>query len=436
TVIASPGAYQNAFLTVFPTGGAQPTVSTLNFDGGELAANAAVVPAGTGGSIDVFVNAAAHLIVDVNGYYVPLSSQTGSVVTSLAGGTGALTLAGTNGITASRVGQAITVTSNATSNATASTIASRDANGLLKSNGLDLGLLQASSNLVFANGTRFLHRTGGSIFLGLNAGNLTTSCLTCIAIGDNALQSVASNSSQVAIGRNALKSLATDGGNTAIGDSAIDDMTAGATNVGVGLNVLGNATGGNFNTAVGGAALFNLTSGNDNVAIGNLAGTNVTSGSNNIYIGRSVGLASSGSESNTIRIGKSTHTATFLAGISGQTSASGVAVLVNSSGKLGTTFLYREDLDPDRVRQYGLIAEEVAEVAPDLVVLGVDGTPQTVRYHLLVPLLLDALQKQQRLAEAQGEEIAEQRRRADALQRELGELRGELRATRPALSPR
>ncbi|MCE7957718.1 MAG: hypothetical protein DYH06_07230 [Acidobacteria bacterium ACB2] len=70
TVIGSAGAYQNAFLTVWPAGGSQPTVSTLNFDGGQLRANAAIVPAGSGGSVSVFVNASAHLIIDINGYFM------------------------------------------------------------------------------------------------------------------------------------------------------------------------------------------------------------------------------------------------------------------------------------------------------------------------------------------------------------------------------
>lgn len=69
TVIASAGAYQNAFLTAWNTGAAMPTVSTLNFDAGQLRANAAIVPRGTSGQISVFVNAATHLIIDINGYF-------------------------------------------------------------------------------------------------------------------------------------------------------------------------------------------------------------------------------------------------------------------------------------------------------------------------------------------------------------------------------
>jgi len=69
TLIAAGGVFQNAFLTAWPTGGAQPVVSTLNFNAGQLVANAAIVPAGTNGSINVFVNAPGHLLIDINGYF-------------------------------------------------------------------------------------------------------------------------------------------------------------------------------------------------------------------------------------------------------------------------------------------------------------------------------------------------------------------------------
>ena len=87
TVIGGSGVFTNAFLTAWPTGDAQPTVSTLNFNANQLEANAAVVPAGTSGSINVFVNAPAHLLIDINGYYA------GSVVTTLNGLSGDVTLA-------------------------------------------------------------------------------------------------------------------------------------------------------------------------------------------------------------------------------------------------------------------------------------------------------------------------------------------------------
>jgi hypothetical protein len=123
------------------------------------------------------------------------------------------------------------------------------------------------------------------------------------------------------------------------------------------------------------------------------------------------------------------HTAAFLAGISGQTSAAGVPVLINTSHKLGTTtssrrykqdivdmgeesdvlrklrpvaFLYRPEYDETHTRQYGLIAEEVAAIAPDLVVFDADGQPETVRYHFVNAMLLNEVQKLRALVEEQG----------------------------------
>ena len=138
------------------------------------------------------------------------------------------------------------------------------------------------------------------------------------------------------------------------------------------------------------------------------------------------------SESDTIRVGQQ-QTSTYIAGISGATSAGGVAVYVDAEGKLGTvtssrrykqqiedmdaesdvlmklrpvSFYYRPELDETHTRQYGLVAEEVAEVVPDLVAYDKDGAPQTVRYHFVNAMLLNEVQKQRRQLESP--------RRADA----------------------
>ena len=140
-------------------------------------------------------------------------------------------------------------------------------------------------------------------------------------------------------------------------------------------------TTGNNNTASGFEALYNNTTGRNNIALGNLAGFNITTDGNNIDIGNH-GLAA---EAKTIRIGtQGTQTGTFIAGISG-VAVSGSTVVVNSSGKLGVatssarfkqnikpmdkaseailalkpvTFCYKEDIDPDGIPQFGLVAEE------------------------------------------------------------------------------
>jgi hypothetical protein len=180
-----------------------------------------------------------------------------------------------------------------------------------------------------------------------------------------------------------------------------------------GVQSLFKNTSGFHNTAFGTITLYN-NSGHSNTAIGYQAGYNVTTRSNNIEIG-SLGT---GSDNNTIRLG-STQTATYIAGISG-TAMSGADVVVSSSGRLGVlpssarykkdiqslnnrsqglwqlrpvTFRYKQD--PQGERQYGLIAEQVAKVYPELVVRGDKGEIESVQYRELIPLMLNEMQHQQ-----------------------------------------
>src|SRR5262249_22283286 len=158
----------------------------------------------------------------------------------------------------------------------------------------------------------------------------------------------------------------------------------------------------NNNTANGFQALLNNTTGVNNVALGYQAGLNLTHGSNNIDIGN----AGAANESNKIRIGTNgSHTNTFIAGISGVTVANGVGVIIDARGHLGTmvssarfkeeikpmdkaseailalkpvTFRYKHDLDPEGIPQFGLVAEQVEKVNPDLVARDEQGKPYTV----------------------------------------------------------
>ncbi len=263
------------------------------------------------------------------------------------------------------------------------------------------------------------------------------------ASGVNALESNTTGGSNTASGQGALYSNTTGVGNTASGAQALEYNTIGIDNTAIGdAALLDNTTGGG-NTAVGLEALGSNTTGSDNIAIGNQAGVFATTGSNNIYIGN-LGVAA---EQSTIRIGNTgTQFATFIAGISGATSGSGVGVFVNSAGQLGTAtssrrykeqivdlggesdilmklrpvaFYYKPALDSTHTRQYGLVAEEVAQVAPDLVVFGQDGQPQTVRYHFVNAMLLNEVQKQHMQIEAQARQI-------QALKEESTELRQQL----------
>ena len=193
---------------------------------------------------------------------------------------------------------------------------------------------------------------------------------------------------------------------------------------------MSNTTGGS-NTANGVGALYFNTTGSNNIALGYGAGQNLTTGSSNIAIGNT-GFAG---ETGAIRIGTAgTHQSTYIAGVNGVTASSGVAVYINANGQLGTltssrrfknaiqdmgsvsdrlmqlrpvTFRYKEAVEKgSHPLQYGLIAEEVAKVYPNLVQYDKAGKPFTIYYHLLTPMLLNELQKAHRGYEAQKAEIA------------------------------
>src|SRR5207247_6421250 len=217
-----------------------------------------------------------------------------------------------------------------------------------------------------------------------------------------------------AVGVGAMSVGTTGSRNTATGRGALNFNT-GDRNTADGHNALFNKTTGNDNTAVGIAALFNLMTGNGNIALGSGAGDLLDTGDSNIDIGNE----GNAGESNIIRIGTAgTHTATFIAGISG-TPVVGDTVVVDANGQLGTatssarfkkdirpmentstavlalkpvTFQYKSD--SKGTPQFGLIAEEVAKVSPDLVVRDRNGEIYSVRYEAVNAMLLNEFLKE------------------------------------------
>jgi hypothetical protein len=220
--------------------------------------------------------------------------------------------------------------------------------------------------------------------------------------------------------------------NTADGAVALASNTTGNNNTALGKSALTLNNSGLNNTACGWQALLRNTTGSNNIGLGDNAGSNLTTGSNNIDIGN-LGVAD---EAGTIRIGtQGTQTATFVAGISGTALGGGVAVRVNANGQLGTvgsaarfkqnikpmdkaseaihalkpvTFRYRDELDPDGVPQFGLVAEQVEKVNPDLVVRDKEGKPHTVRYDAVNAMLLNEFLKEHRKVEEQACTVQEQ----------------------------
>ena len=250
---------------------------------------------------------------------------------------------------------------------------------------------------LFYNTSSFNTATGyGSLYS-------NTTGFSNTANGINALGGNTTGNDNTAVGYQTLEYNATGGGNTAMGNDALLGNTTGNANTAIGSNALGGNTTGGDNTAVGAGALH-LSNGSNNIGVGYDAGGNLTSGDNNVYIGNQ-GLSS---ESNTIRIGTGSggtnpHTALYLAAVLGTTVTSGQQVYIGYNGQLGTinssrrykddiqdmgeassgllklrpvTFRYKKTApDGSKPLQYGLIAEEVAEVYPDVVAYNAAGQP-------------------------------------------------------------
>ena len=256
--------------------------------------------------------------------------------------------------------------------------------------------------------------------LGFEALQGNTSGVSNTGIGFAALVNNSADNNTAA-GAVALQSNTTGTQNTAAGFAALYNNTEGSYNTANGLGALHENTIGNSNTADGINALYNNTTGSLNVALGDRAGSNLTTGSNNVVIGGGV-LGAAGDE-NTIRIGNGDMAATFIAGIVGATIAGGTPVYIDSAGKLGTitsskrfkegikpmdkaseallalkpvTFRYKKEIDPAGKSQFGLMAEEVEKVNPDLVVRDKRGEIYTVRYDAVNAMLLNEFLKEHR----------------------------------------
>jgi uncharacterized coiled-coil protein SlyX len=251
------------------------------------------------------------------------------------------------------------------------------------------------------------------------------------AIGHAALYRNGTGEFNTAAGYQALMSNGTGDANTAIGDFTLTNNT-GSFNTAVGNGALFGNTTGEDNTAIGDFAMIKNTTGSFNIALGLFAGDNLTTGDDNIDIGHD----GEAGESGTIRIGLDPfQTRTFIAAIRGVTTGVGdaVPVLIDSAGQLGTvsssrrfkkeikpmdqasaailalkpvTFHYKSDAKG--VPQFGLIAEEVAEVNPDLVVRDENGEIYTVRYDAVNAMLLNEFLKEHRTVQELASTVAKQ----------------------------
>ncbi len=223
--------------------------------------------------------------------------------------------------------------------------------------------------------------------------------------------------SNVSLGESSMNAITSGMRNVAIGTSAGVVNSTGTDNVCVGNNAMFLATSPERNTSIGTSSLFALLTGEDNIAIGYIAGAGLEDAeSSNIMIGN-LGVAA---ESNAIRIGTAgsgggEQNKCYIAGINGVT-VTGTAVLCAADGQLGTVVSserFKEDIRPmhdesksiyrldpvlfkykkDPAEQRGLIAEQVHEVMPDLVIYDEEDKPFSVKYHELPVLMLNEMKK-------------------------------------------
>jgi len=303
---------------------------------------------------------------------------------------------------------------------------------------------------------------GGVALLSNTTGNFNT------AVGASALVKNMNGGANTALGSSALAANVNGNGNVAIGVSALATSEV-SDNTAVGNQALRDNTVGQDNTAVGLFALATNHAGNSNTAIGQGAGQNIM-GSSNICIGQ--GVFGAATDNNTIRIGDNlpNGSACYIGGIFAELVVGGDTVICNSAGKVGTgtsskrfkeaikpmdkasevllaltpvTFRYKKELDPAGTPRFGLVAEDVEKVSPNLVVHDKDGKPHSVRYDQVNAMLLNEFLKEHRtVQELQGRigdqekcfqsKLAEQQKQIEALTAGLQKVSAQLEVSKAA----
>jgi Chaperone of endosialidase len=292
-----------------------------------------------------------------------------------------------------------------------------------------------------------------------NAGTGDNTAVGYVALHDNR-----GGFDNTAVGSFALEGNTTGFANTAVGRSALLGANTGNTgdnNTAIGRSALQNTSSGNSNTAVGNSALGTNSSGSNNVALGQSAGVNLTTGGNNIVIG--AGVLGAAGESGKIRIGKQgTQNSAFIAGIYNVSEGGTIKpVYINSTGRLGTqppassrrfktkikpmdkaseailalkpvTFHYKKEVDPEGIPQFGLVAEQVEKVNPDLVARDADGKVNTVRYEAVNAMLLNEFLKEHRTVQELKTTVAQQEKQIETLTAGLQKVSAQLEVSKPA----
>jgi hypothetical protein len=425
------------WLTAWNTGATQPNASTLNDKAGLVTSNSAVVPAGTGGSINIFVTDPTNVMIDINGYYAAPATLLGN------GGTAASPALAFGDTTTGLYSDSSSTVSIATGGINRMTVRADgdlELPGSIRKNGEVFLQNLGNENIAFGPSSLISNTTGQmNTAVGANALLVNTTGGSNTSIGAATMEYNTGGVCNTALGTYALFMNTIGSGNTATGMLALTSNTSGPDNTATGWEAMQHNTSGGYNVAVGYRALQYLTTGNYNIVLGSDAASNTVSGSYNIVIGHP-----GAEESNTIRIGwPGNQSRTFIAGIYGSvTGLPAIPVGIDANGQLGTisssrrvkreihdmrdtsaTILNLHPVEfrykthgPDSPLQYGLIAEEVAEIAPDLVARNNDGEIETVYYDKVNAMLLNHVQKLTREKDALADTVRSLESRLAALE--------------------
>ena len=249
----------------------------------------------------------------------------------------------------------------------------------------------------------------------------------------------------VAVGVQALFNNQTGGDNVAVGFQALFNNTKFANeNTANGFGALFNNTTGGFNTAIGAETLFNNTSGIGNIALGAHFGSEVTTANGVICIGSA---------------GENVANSCYIGHIFGQTTSGGSAVFINNNGKLGTStssrrfkeqitpmdrasealfalepvnFRYKPEIDPAGTLQFGLVAEDVEKVNPDLIVRDKEGKPYSVRYDQVNAMLLNEFLKEHKAFVQEQRKVQELEKRIEKLAADMQKVTAQIHLSNSA----
>jgi hypothetical protein len=343
-------------------------------------------------------------------------------------GAGALALTTASGNTATGAGAMLLTTSGRRN-----TAAGEDTL-LYNDTGLYNGAFGAFA--LFNNTNGFSNNAMGDSALLSNVHGAQNTAVGDLALANNDFTAAGLGNFNTAVGAETLLDNTNGDSNNAVGAYALNGNTIGLFNQAMGVLALSSNLVGSANIAIGDSALVNAGTGGPssfNTVIGDAAGGALTSGSDNIYIGATSGGPAV--ESGAIRIGDPLFVSgCWIAGIFGNLTP-GVPVFINASGKLSTTpssqrykedikrmdkasealfalnpvtFRYKKEFDATGTPQFGLVAEEVAKVSPDLVYRDNQGKIYSVRYEAVNAMLLNEFIKEHRTVEKQQATMASQ----------------------------